>query len=95
MPYDDPDRDDPLERVGVSLPVAGKGELLEMATCLAEEFAALGHDGPSLLALFRDPFYSAAHLAWMGLGEEEIARIVAEVSGGRAWGAGRDPEDAP
>ena len=77
MPYDDPDSDDPMELVGVSLP-ADQEAVKEMAYTFAEEFAQLGYGEQRLLKLFRSPTYAAAHQAWLALGDEEVQRIVKE-----------------
>ena len=68
MPKDDPEVDDPMQLVGMELPVAGPEALGLMVECFAEEFAALGHDRDPDLGLFRDPFYGAAHGARPGCG---------------------------
>jgi hypothetical protein len=80
VPYDDPDPDDPSMLVGVVLP-GDAGGVAEMAASFADEFAQLGLSRDEILALFRQPFYAAAHGALETLGEGEIGRIVDESLG--------------
>src|SRR5262245_55332906 len=77
MPYDEPDVDDPQERVGVELP-GDEAVTLEMAAAFADEFAQLGYTRPQILGLFRRAEYTGAHRAWTLLGEETIGRLVDE-----------------
>ena len=86
MPFRDPDPQDPMMLVGVSLP--GSVEVgREMVYAFAEEFSRLGYDEEQILALFRKPFYAGVHHAMKQLGEDEVRRIVAETIG--VWGRGR------
>jgi hypothetical protein len=74
MPYDDPDSTDPMELVGVELP-AGRSAMEELAQVFAEEFARMGYDERRLLQLFKSPFYTGAHGAYLALGEKRIREI--------------------
>jgi hypothetical protein len=78
MPKDEFDFEDPMELVGVELPVASEDSDREMVRCFAEEFLRMGLTGAGLLDLFRSPFYSGAHGAYMRLGEAEVRAIIAE-----------------
>ena len=69
MPKREADSEDPMELVGVRLPVEGDTALREMAECFAEEFIRLGHSEEETLGLFRDPFYAGPHEAYRNLGE--------------------------
>ena len=86
MPYKDPDPSDPNVLVGVVLP-AETETIREMAYAFAEEFVRLGYGNATLLAVFKSPFYAAAHGAYRALGEEAIRKIVAECLA--AWGGVR------
>ena len=83
MPYDDPDPQDPMMLVGVELP-GGRAAQVEMARCIAEEYARMGFDEEQILGLFRRPFYAGAHQALKDQGEEEIRRMVTEAVA--VWG---------
>ena len=76
-PYDEPDREDPMELVAVTLPGDAESQR-EMAYVFAEEFARLGHDGPGILRLFRNPFYAGANAAYRTLGHERTVAIIDE-----------------
>ena len=93
MPYDDPDPQDPMLLVGVELPAEAETQR-GMVCAFAEEFARLGYDETQILALFRKPFYTGAHGAYMDLGEDEVKAIVAETVAvwGRMRFVDRDPE---
>ena len=75
MPYHEPDPSDPNMLVGVTVNCSAE-ELSEMAAAFSSELAALGHDVPGILELFRQPAYAGAHLAWRELGEAEVRSIV-------------------
>jgi hypothetical protein len=64
--------DDPLNLHAVE--VDGDPDL--MLRLLVEEYARLGWRLDSLLAMFRDPFYQAAHGLWLLYGEEELRRRI-------------------
>ena len=83
MPYKDPDPTDPNVLVGVVLP-AETETIREMAYAFAEEFVQMGYGNATLLAVFKSPFYAAAHGAYRALGEGAIRKIVAECLA--AWG---------
>jgi hypothetical protein len=76
-PYDDLAPVDPQELVGVD-PSCGTEVTRHIAAAFAGEFAQLGYSGSEILGLFRTPFYATVHRTWQLLGEEEIARIVAD-----------------
>jgi len=94
MPYEDPDPQDPMMLVGVSLP-GDRESQVDMTYAFAEEFARMGYDEARILALFQKPFYAAAHRAWADLGADRVERIVRECAG--AWGRARlvDRDSAP
>ena len=76
MPKQEPDAQDPMELVGVRLPVPDQAALTEMAECFAEEFIRLGHSSAAVLELFKSPFYGGPHEAYRQLGEERIAEMI-------------------
>ncbi len=78
MPKDEFDFADPLELRGVALRSA-EDTTAEMAACFAEEFVRLGYDHWRVLALFRDPRYTGAHLAWCQQGEPFVRDVIGEV----------------
>jgi hypothetical protein len=80
VPRGDPDPTDPTVLVGVALP-GGLETTRDMAWVFAEELARTGFDAPRILAVFRSPFYAAAHAAYRRLGEPEVAAIVEECVG--------------
>jgi hypothetical protein len=83
VPYDDPDPQDPMMLVGVTLPADPESQR-DMAYAFAEEFARLGYSGRQIVSLFEEPFYAGAHGALLGLGEAEVRRIVDETVA--VWG---------
>ena len=83
MPYDDPDPEDPMLLVGVTLP-AGPEAAGDMAWVFAEEFARSGFEAAQILELFRAPHYAGAHQAWRTLGDAAIRSIVDETVA--VWG---------
>src|SRR5262245_50950575 len=83
MPYDEADETDPLLLMGVEIE-SGEDSTLETARVFAEEFARMGFSEQSLLDLFRNPFYAAAHQAYRALGEEAVGALVREQTG--LWG---------
>src|SRR5262245_21611272 len=83
MPCDEADETDPMLLMGVEIET-GEDSLLETARVFAEEFARVGFDEEKLLSLFRNPFYAAAHRAWLALGEEAVGALVREGVG--LWG---------
>jgi hypothetical protein len=72
MPLREPDAEDPLELIGVHLPVANDTALKDMAECFAEELLRLGHNVERVLDVFRNPFYAGPHEAYRQLGEAWI-----------------------
>ena len=76
MPMREADSQDPMELVGVRLPVADQSSLESMADCFAEEFIRLGHSEKEVLALFEDPFYAGPHQAYCSLGEARIREMI-------------------
>ncbi len=48
----------------------------ETVCCFAEEFARRGYDGPKILRMFQNPFYAAAHNAYLALGHDHTAAII-------------------
>lgn len=77
MPYSEPDGTDPLERIGVTVPVDDIEESTrEMAEVFIEEYLRLGHSPGRILSLFRRPFYAGPHQALVRLGEAEIERLI-------------------
>lgn len=76
MPMGEADPQDPMQRVGVCVPVADEAPLREMAECFAEEFLRLGHCEGDVLALFKDPFYAGPHEAYRNLGDDWIREMI-------------------
>jgi hypothetical protein len=48
----------------------------ETVCCFAEEFARKGYDGPKILRMFQNPFYAAAHGAYLALGHDATAAVI-------------------
>ncbi len=76
MPMRETDPEDPMELVGVRLPVDGDTALEEKEECIAEEIIRIGHTVDEVLALFKNPFYVAPHEAYRNLGEERICEMI-------------------
>jgi len=68
--------DDPLELVGVPVPV-DEATFDEMARCLVEEYVRDGWNDARLLALFRSPFYAGLHVVWRRRGEGWVRAEIA------------------
>jgi len=83
MPYEDPDSQDPMLLVGVSLP-GDEASQREMVYGFAEEFARMGFDESRILGLFRQPFYAGAYAAYTELGEARIVSMIRETL--EVWG---------
>lgn len=66
--------EDPLNLHAVEVP----GDPERMLRLLVEEYARMGWDLESLLRLFREPFYRAAHGLWLLYGEEELRRRISD-----------------
>jgi hypothetical protein len=62
--------EDPMNLFAVEVP--GDPEL--MLRLLVEEYARMGWGLDAQLALFRDPFYVAAHGLWLHYGQEALRR---------------------
>ncbi len=75
MSMREPGPEEPMELVGVRLPVT-EDTTADMAECFAEEFIRLGHSVEEVLALFKNPFYAGPHEAYRNLGEERICEMI-------------------
>ncbi len=80
MPMREADTDDPMELVGVRLPVADDQAMRDMAECFVEEFVRLGHPADELTSMFRNPFYGGVHQAYQALGEAHIGELITKYS---------------
>ena len=69
--------EDPMNLHAVEVP--GDTEL--MLRLLVEEYARMGWNLESLIALAQDPFYQAFHGLFQLYGEEELRRRIAEILG--------------
>ncbi len=69
--------DDPMNLHAMEVP--GDTEL--MLRLLVEEYARMGWNLESLIALARDPFYQAFHGLSQLYGEEDLRRRIAEILG--------------
>ncbi len=78
MPMREADTDDPMELVGVRLPVADDQAMGDMAECFVEEYVRLGHTADELMRMFQDPFYAGVHQAYRVLGEAHIGELIAK-----------------
>ncbi len=74
--------DDPLELVGVPVPV-DEATFDEMAGCLIEEYVRDGWSDERLLPLFRSPFYAGLHVIWRRRGEAWVQALIADTR--RRW----------
>jgi len=74
--------DDPVELVGVPVPV-DEATFDEMAACLAEEYVRSGWSDADLLALFRSPFYAGMHVIYLRRGDRWVRDLLADVR--RRW----------
>ena len=81
MPYDEPDHDDPMEFMGISLPALSAEEEDEMVRCVIEEYCWIGFNDEELWKLFVNPFYQATHHFFKQRGEEHVRRLIEEVLG--------------
>lgn len=68
--------DDPMELVGVPVPV-DEATFDEMARCLIEEYVRDGWTDERLLRLFRSPFYAGLHVIWVRRGEPWVLDAIA------------------
>ncbi len=78
MPMRETDPEDPMELVGVRLPVADAKALEAMAECFAEEFIRLGYSEKDVFALFENSFYAGPHRAFCELGAARIREMINE-----------------
>jgi hypothetical protein len=69
--------DDPLELVGVPVPV-DEATFDEMARCMIEEYVRDGWSDARLLALFRSPFYAGLHVILRRRGETWVRDVILE-----------------
>ena len=76
MPIREPDAADPMELVGVGLPVPDDQAMRDMAECFVEEFVRLGHTADELMSMFRNPFYRGVHRAYQALGEAHVGELI-------------------
>ncbi|MBI4042918.1 MAG: hypothetical protein HY391_05525 [Deltaproteobacteria bacterium] len=81
MPKDEYDPEDPLEWVGVEVPVESDENLHEMALTFAEEFLRGGFSEDELLAMFKNPFYVGPHLVWRKKNEAYVRAVIEEAKG--------------
>ncbi|OGO53922.1 MAG: hypothetical protein A2V84_12135 [Chloroflexi bacterium RBG_16_70_13] len=70
--------DDPLELVGVPVPV-DEATFDEMARCLVEEYVRDGWSDERLVPLFRSPFYAGLHVIFRRRGEPWVRTLIADV----------------
>lgn len=77
MPYHEPDYDDPMELSAIELE-ATEGDVIDMASCFAEEFARLGYDSTTIWTMFNNPEYPPAYAALQQLGAQKLRGIIAE-----------------
>ena len=68
--------DDPLELVGVPVPV-DEATFDDMARTLIEEYVRDGWTNSRLMALFRSPFYAGLHVVWRRRGEPWVRAEIA------------------
>lgn len=69
--------DDPLELVGVPVPV-DEGTFDEMAYCFIEEFIRDGWTDERLLRMFRSPYYAGLHVVLARRGEPWVRAAIAD-----------------
>ena len=67
--------DDPLEMQAFEVP----GDTDLMFRIVIEELARIGSEKAAIIALGRDPFYTALHGLWRLYGEQEFSRRVSQV----------------
>jgi hypothetical protein len=67
--------DDPMDLQAFEV----SGDPQVMLRMLVEEYARMGWALDEVMALFRDPFYVAAHGLWLLFGEEELRRRISQV----------------
>ncbi len=74
-PVKEAEPDDPVELVGVRLPV-DEATFDEMARCMVEEYVRDGWTSESLLGMFRSPFYAGLHVIWLRRGEAWVQGLI-------------------
>ena len=82
-PKDEFEPDDPMELVGVGLPVGGERE---MVLAVIDEYVRLGFSGEEIVSLFRDPCYTMTNRIFRELGEAYVRECVDLVM--TRWSAG-------
>ncbi len=78
MPMREADANDPMELVGVGLPVPNDQAMRDMAECFVEEFVRLGHTADEVMRMFQNPFYAGVHQTYRVLGEAHIGELIAK-----------------
>lgn len=78
----EPDRDDPLELVGVQMKEGPDERALEeMAGCFIEEYARMGWNGERILKLFRNFFYRGPYQILRAKGEDFVRERIETITG--------------
>lgn len=80
--HKDAEPEDPLELVGVPVPV-DEATFDEMAYCLIEEYVRDGWTDERLMRMFRSPFYAGLHVVWVRRGEAWVLGAIADTR--RRW----------
>lgn len=80
--HKDVEPDDPMELVGVPVPV-DEATFDEMALCLIEEYVRDGWTDERLLRLFQSPFYAGLYVVWARRGEAWVRDAIADTR--RRW----------
>jgi hypothetical protein len=83
--------DDPVELVGVPIPI-DDAAFDEMALTFVEEFVRDGWGNRQLLAMFGAPMYAGLHLIWQVRGEAWVRDLIAATR--ERWGR-PDPDLQP
>ncbi len=74
--------EDPLELVGVAIPVPeGYDVLGEMARCFVEEFALMGWSADRILRMFKSPSFQGPYRIYQARGEEFVQELIGRVCG--------------
>ncbi len=76
MPLKEPDAEDPMELVGVELPVDDVGVTEQMAECFIEEYLMMGYSTEQLFRIFTNPFYAGAYDVGQRLGVERVVDLI-------------------
>ncbi len=71
-----PEMDDPLELVGVPVPV-DEATFDEMAECVVEEYVRDGWSDERLMHLFHSPFYAGLYVIHRRRGEAWVRSLIA------------------